>query len=72
MKDARVPLYYWGPPLDDYAMNPSHPVYQKFMAEVWFGSVALSLCATIRPLYTRFTQIFSASVSETIMRGPEP
>jgi hypothetical protein len=37
MKDARVPLYYWGPPLDDYAMNPSHPVYQKFMAEVWVG-----------------------------------
>ena len=27
MKDARVPLYYWGPPVDDYAMNPAHPVY---------------------------------------------
>jgi hypothetical protein len=35
------------------------------------GPVALSLCATARPLYTRFANIFGASISETAVR-PNP
>jgi hypothetical protein len=35
------------------------------------GSVALSLCAATHPLYTRFTNVFGASISETAMR-PNP
>jgi hypothetical protein len=35
------------------------------------GSVALSLCTTAYPLYTRFANIFGASISETTMR-PSP
>ena len=32
------------------------------------SSVALSLCTTAHPLYTRFANIFGASISETTMR----
>jgi hypothetical protein len=35
------------------------------------GSVALSLCTTARPRYTRCTNIFGTSVSEATMR-PNP
>jgi hypothetical protein len=35
------------------------------------GSVSLSLCTTAHPLYTRFTNIFGASISEATMR-PNP
>jgi hypothetical protein len=35
------------------------------------GSVALPLCTTAHPLYTSFTNIFGASVSESTMR-PHP
>ena len=35
------------------------------------GSAALSLCTTARPLHTRFTNIFVASISEATMR-PNP
>ena len=35
------------------------------------GSVALSLCTTAHPLYTRIASIFGASTSEAIMR-PNP
>jgi len=34
MKQARVPIYYWGPPRDDFVMNVGHPAYQEFMATV--------------------------------------
>jgi hypothetical protein len=39
--------------------------------QIAWGSVALSLCTTTHPLYTRFTKRFGASVSETTMR-PNP
>jgi len=32
---ARVPIYFWGPPRDDFVMNVGHPRYQEFMATVW-------------------------------------
>lgn len=32
---ARVPIYFWGPPRDDFVMNVGHPRYQEFMARVW-------------------------------------
>ena len=34
-KQARIPIYYWGPPQDDFVMNVGHPAYQEFMATVW-------------------------------------
>ena len=33
MKQSRIPIYYWGPPADDYVMNVAHPAYQEFLAE---------------------------------------
>jgi hypothetical protein len=33
-KDARIPIYYWGPPNDDFVMNVGDPDYQEFMATV--------------------------------------
>lgn len=33
-KQARIPIYYWGPPNDDFVMNVGHPAYQEFMATV--------------------------------------
>lgn len=39
-KQARIPIFYWGPPTDDFVMNVGHPHYQEFMATVW----ARSLC----------------------------
>ena len=35
MKQARIPIYFWGPPRDDYVMNVGHPEYQRFLAEVY-------------------------------------
>lgn len=35
---ARVPIYYWGPPADDFVMNVGNKEYQKFLAEVWAKS----------------------------------
>ncbi len=34
-REARVPIYYWGPPADDYIMYPGHPVYQRYLATVY-------------------------------------
>ena len=34
-KQARIPIYFWGPPRDDFVMNVGHPAYQDFMATVW-------------------------------------
>ncbi len=31
---ARIPIYFWGPPRDDYVMNVGDPGYQDFMATV--------------------------------------
>ncbi|MGD9497691.1 MAG: putative glycoside hydrolase [Armatimonadota bacterium] len=33
MSQARIPMYYWGPPRDDYTMNIGHPHYQRYLAE---------------------------------------
>ena len=33
-KSARIPIYFWGPPRDDYVMNVGNPPYQEFMATV--------------------------------------
>jgi len=38
MKQSRVPIYYWGPPRDDFVMNVGHPEYQRFCAEVYAPS----------------------------------
>lgn len=39
-RESRIPIYYWGPPNDDFVMNVGHPEYQEFMATVH----APSLC----------------------------
>lgn len=33
MSEARIPMYYWGPPRDDYVMNVGHREYQRYLAE---------------------------------------
>ena len=33
--NARVPIYYWGPPADDFVMNVGNKTYQRFLAEVY-------------------------------------
>jgi len=38
MKQARIPIYYWGPPRDDYVMNIGHPDYQRFLAERYMAA----------------------------------
>jgi len=35
---SRVPIYYWGPPNDDFVMNVGDPRYQQFCAEVYIPS----------------------------------
>lgn len=32
-REARVPIYYWGPPADDFVMNVGFTGYQRFIAE---------------------------------------
>jgi len=39
-KQARVPIYYWGPPRDDYVMSVGHEGYQQFMASVYAAEMA--------------------------------
>lgn len=34
-RQARIPIYYWGPPNDDFVVNVGHPAYQEFMAAEW-------------------------------------
>ena len=38
MSEARVPIYYWGPPRDDFVMNVGHPEYQAFCADAYVPS----------------------------------
>lgn len=33
-RESRIPIYYWGPPRDDFIMNVGHPAYREFMATV--------------------------------------
>ncbi|MEW6357592.1 MAG: putative glycoside hydrolase [Planctomycetota bacterium] len=33
--EARVPIYFWGPPRDDYVMNPGSEMFQRYLAEVY-------------------------------------
>ena len=49
--------------------DPESWGYQNVADQV--GSVALSLCITVYPLYTRLTKIIGTSLSETTMR-PKP
>ncbi len=37
---ARIPIYFWGPPRDDYVMNVGNAGYQEFMAMVHAPEVA--------------------------------
>ncbi len=46
-RQARIPIYFWGPPRDDFVMNVGHPAYQEFMATVW----AQKLCAGYDGIY---------------------
>jgi len=39
-REARIPIYYWGPPADDYVMNVGDPIYAEFMATVHGPQVA--------------------------------
>lgn len=39
-EQARIPIYYWGPPRDDYVMNVGNPAYQRYMAEVYAPEMA--------------------------------
>jgi len=38
MSEARVPIYFWGPPRDDFVMNVGNKMYQRFLAEVYAKS----------------------------------
>ena len=38
-EQARIPIYFWGPPRDDFVMNVGHPAYQDFMATVWASHI---------------------------------
>jgi hypothetical protein len=49
MSEARVPIYYWGPPADDFVMNVGHPDYRRFIVEVY---AAGSLAAGFRGLFS--------------------
>ena len=49
--------------------DPESWGYQNVADQV--GSVAMSLCITAYPVYTKFTKIIGTSVSETTMR-PNP
>ncbi len=33
MSQARIPVYYWGPPRDDYVLNIGHADYQRYLAQ---------------------------------------
>ena len=46
-EQSRIPIYFWGPPRDDFVMNVGHPSYQKFMATIW----APQLCAGYDGIY---------------------
>lgn len=46
-QQARIPIYYWGPPNDDFVMNVGHPAYQEFMATVH----APRVCAGVDGIY---------------------
>ena len=39
-KQARVPIYYWGPPRDDYVLYPGSANYQRYLAEVYVPFMA--------------------------------
>ena len=32
LRQARIPIYYWGPPADDFVANVADPDYQEFIA----------------------------------------
>ncbi len=34
-QDCRVPIYFWGPPRDDFVMYVGHPEYQRYLAQVY-------------------------------------
>ena len=46
-REARIPIYFWGPPNDDFVMNVGHPAYREFMATVH----APRLCQDIDGIY---------------------
>lgn len=46
-RQARLPIYFLGPPMDDFVMNVGHPAYQEFMATVW----APELCEEYDGIY---------------------
>jgi len=46
-RQARIPMYYWGPPNDDFVMNVGAPAYREFMAKVW----APKLCEGVDGIY---------------------
>lgn len=37
-REARVPIYYWGPPRDDFVMYPGQRDYQRYLATVYAPS----------------------------------
>ena len=53
-----------------YELNLEHAQAE---ANIGLGRIALSLCATTRPLHAGFANIFGVSVSEAAMRtNPRP
>jgi hypothetical protein len=38
LEQARVPIYYWAPPVADYAINPSEPCHRDFLSASWVPS----------------------------------
>ena len=67
-KQARIPIYYWGPPNDDFVMNVGHPAYQEFMAAVH----APRLCEGWDGIYfdTVPTDVASAGRSSAVLEYP--
>jgi hypothetical protein len=59
MSEARVPIYYWGPPADDFVMNVGHPDYRRFIVEVY----------AVRSLEEGFQGLFSDTLS-SVPPGP--
>jgi|GEM_PF-1458328 len=67
-RQARIPIYYWGPPNDDFVMNVGHPAYQEFMA----SAHAPSACNGYDGIYfdTVPTDVAAAGRSAAVLEYP--
>lgn len=70
MGQARIPIYYWGPPRDGFVMSVSDPDYQRFVAEVYCPAQAQSFDG----LYvdTMPTHVAGLGRSADVLEFPRP